>query len=144
MQAAVGFFRKRALDQTGIHGRLQVVLAQGWAVGQAQFLHAGQSGQWLFDQTLQQSLDLVADLIAHLVGGSRFEQGLQQGREQEFDEGRGLARLSSPSSIATSTARVAVRERLLTDEGRRERGATARSLHLEIPSRRRPWDPCTG
>lgn len=39
-------------------------------MGETEFFHAGQGGARLFGQTFEQGFDLVADLIALLVGGS--------------------------------------------------------------------------
>ena len=100
LQAAVGFVRQRALDQTCIQGRLQAVLAESGAVLQPQFFHAGQGGQRLLGQALEQGLDLVAHLIADLVGVSGFMQSLQQGGEQEVNKAVDYPALSEAASAA--------------------------------------------
>jgi hypothetical protein len=60
------------------------------------FCHAGQCSQWLFGQTLEQTLDL----IAHSVGGRCFSQNLQQGGEQEFLKPEDQPSLSEAASAA--------------------------------------------
>ena len=60
-------------------------------MGEAKLFHARQGGERLLGEALEKGSDLVADLIAHLVGGRHLVNGLEQGGEQEFDEDRGLA-----------------------------------------------------
>ena len=76
LQPTVRLVGQRALDHAGVERGLEVVLAEGGAVGKAQLFHEFQRAGRLRSQALQQGLDLVGDLIADLVGRVGLTQGL--------------------------------------------------------------------
>ena len=93
LEAAVGFFGDGAFDQTCGEGGVQVVGAEGGAVGKLEAGHAVERAEGLFPESAKESCDLVADLIAHLVGFGDFAECCEKGCEQEFDERGGVADL---------------------------------------------------
>ena len=82
LQPTVRLVGEPALDQAGVDHGLEVILAEGGAVGKAQLFPEFQRAGGLRSQALQQGLDLV--------GRAGLAQRLQQGGEEELDEERGV------------------------------------------------------
>ncbi len=79
LQTAVRFVRQGAFDGVRVESWLQIVFPKGRPMGKTQLFHERQSGQRAFCQKLEQRFDLVAHLVAHLVGGRCLLQCREQG-----------------------------------------------------------------
>lgn len=91
LEAALGFFGDGVFDEAGGEGGIEVVGAEGGAVGKLEALHAIQGGQGFLAEHREEGGDLVGDLIADLVGASDLMQGGEESGKQELDEGGGVS-----------------------------------------------------
>ena len=101
LQPAVRLVRQRAFDHVGIQCWLEVVLAEGGPLGEAELFHAFQRAGRLAAQALEQGFDLVGDLIADLVGRSGLPQchSCPRGPRLTLDETHAGVAAASHSAI---------------------------------------------
>jgi len=74
LEAAVRLVRDRALDKTCGEGGIEVVGAEGGAMGKLEAGHALNRAEGLVFHHLEQCGDLIGELVADLVGAGNFPQ----------------------------------------------------------------------
>lgn len=74
MESAFGFIRDGAFDEFGGEGGVEVVAPEGGAVGEIELCHGLEGAERALLEGAEEFGDLVADLVANLVGRSALSE----------------------------------------------------------------------
>ena len=92
LKAAIGFIGNGGLDESGGDGGAEVVVSERRAMGELEALHGVRSRERTeFFEERNECGDLVANLVADLIGLTNLTESGEQGAAEELDEGGGVS-----------------------------------------------------